>query len=197
MNWLLAALAAIAAALTPGACSEDAPARVPALVVGDSLTVGARDYGDLQGQASELGLDLEVVADEGQPTPWGIDQVQARRSVPPVVVVALGSNPGTALDGFAEQAGTLVDVLEARGARQIVWVPPVASDPDDYAEHRAALADLAAARPSVHVVSWPDEVRSHPEWFMGDGLHLSEVGYGALAQQMVVGILEAGDRLAV
>jgi lysophospholipase L1-like esterase len=195
VNWLLAALAAVTAMLTPAACSDATGPAPEALVLGDSLTVGALEYGDLADLTADAGLAVAVDAESGRPTTGGTDAVEPLPAVPPVVLVALGSNPGPDAGAFPREASRLIAELRSRGARQIVWVPPVAADPSAYATHRAALDDLAGGDASLRILDWDDAVLANPRWLQGDGLHLTEAGYRRLAERMTAAIAEAHGRL--
>jgi lysophospholipase L1-like esterase len=154
---------------------------VPLLVIGDSLTVGARDIGLLPGLLELGGWNAEIVAEVGVGTPWALQQVEPRVSVPRVVLIELGSNPGPGLDDFENEVHQLIDALVARGARRIIWIPPEARDPTRYSEKDAAIARAASSR--LIVSTWPAQLQQNPQWF-GDELHLTEEGYRALAEFM-------------
>jgi hypothetical protein len=160
-----------------GAAPAGAPA-TPLLVVGDSLTVGARLWGDLGDGLAADGWDAEVVAENGRDVRWGLAQVTARAAVPPIVVVGLGTNPGRAPDAFAADAGELVAQLVARGARTVVWWPPVPLVEDGRAARAAALR--AAAGGPLVVPDWSARVTAHPEWLDVDGVHYTDAGYAGL-----------------
>jgi lysophospholipase L1-like esterase len=152
---------------------------VPLLVIGDSITVGARDIGLLPGLLELGGWNAEIVAEVGVGTPWALQQVEPRVSVPRVVLIELGSNPGPGLDGFESEVHQLIDALVARGARRIIWIPPEGRDPTRYADKDAAIARAAGSR--LIVSTWPARLEQNPQWF-GDELHLTEEGYRALAE---------------
>jgi lysophospholipase L1-like esterase len=154
---------------------------VPLLVIGDSITVGARDIGLLPGLLDLGGWNAEIVAEVGVGTPWALQQVEPRVSVPRVVLVELGSNPGPGLDDFESEVHQLIDALVARGARRIIWIPPEGRDPTRYADKDAAIARAASSR--LIVSTWPARLEQNPQWF-GDELHLTEEGYRALAEFM-------------
>jgi lysophospholipase L1-like esterase len=154
---------------------------VPLLVIGDSLTVGARDIGLLPGLLELGGWNAEIAAEVGVGTPWALQQVEPRVSVPRVVLVELGSNPGPGLDDFENEVHQLIDALVARGARRIIWIPPEARDPTRYADKDAAIARATSSR--LIVSTWPARLEQNPQWF-GDELHLTEEGYRALAEFM-------------
>ncbi len=64
--------------------------------LGDSLTVGMRDLGDLSGAVEEAGWQVSgVVAEIGRSISWGVEQINARQtevSNSDVLVVGLGTN---------------------------------------------------------------------------------------------------------
>jgi lysophospholipase L1-like esterase len=151
---------------------------VPILVIGDSISVGARDIGGLQGLLEGNGWNAEIVAEVGMGVPWGLQQIEPRLTVPRIVVVELGSNPSPLLYDFENEVRRLIDALVARGARHIIWIPPEARDPTRYAEKAAVIARAASSH--VHVSGWAAKLEQNPQWF-GDELHLTEEGYRELA----------------
>jgi lysophospholipase L1-like esterase len=66
-----------------------------------------------------------------------------------------------------------------RGARRIVWMPPVSSDPNRYEEKDQAL--IAAAGHGLAILDWPQRVATNQQWFGFDGVHLTTDGYIAMA----------------
>lgn len=152
------------------------------LLLGDSILVGARDFGGLEGGLRARGWVPEILAEEGRAVSWATGVLETRDRVPMVVVVALGSNPGPGPEGFAADVDALVEALTRRGAARIVWIPPVHADAERYAARQAILSD--AARP-VEVAGWPARVGRNPGWLSGDGLHLTGDGYAALAAFVV------------
>jgi hypothetical protein len=151
--------------------------RGPALILGDSIMRGAADIGRLGELLEDSGFEPEVVAEVSQTVPWGTEQIELRSSVPEVVVVGLGTNPGSDLRDFAQEVDSLVAALTSRGAVRIYWVPPVDADPERYSEKHHVLVEDGR----LIVVDWPAEAARHPEWFGTDGLHLTTEGYIALA----------------
>jgi hypothetical protein len=148
------------------------------LLIGDSLMVGARDIGGLEGLLEETGWIPEVVAKVGAGVPWAMQQVDDRVSVPHIVLVEMGSNPGPGLGDFPNEVQRLIDALTAKGARRIVWIPPKARDPMKYNDRDAVIEQAASSR--VLVSGWPKLLELNPQWFGGD-LHLTEEGYKQLA----------------
>jgi lysophospholipase L1-like esterase len=158
---------------------EATGAGAPLLVLGDSLTVGARLYGDLGDALAASGWSPEITAEDGKPVEFGIEEVRMLDRVPPVVVVGFGTNPGPAPERFGERVDELVRELTTRGAGTVVWwVPPDAGRPDRAA--RAAALRAAAGGPLV-VADWPATLAAHPGWVGDDGVHYTNAGYAGLA----------------
>jgi lysophospholipase L1-like esterase len=181
---LLAAVALLAACGGGGSSAESAAqpspstpseASRPVLVIGDSLTVGAELWGDLEAVLAEAGWRAEIVADDGQAVDWGIEQVRDRDTVPDVVVVGLGTNPGGSAETFPDDAATMVAELTARGATTVLWWPP--GDVSDRGRVARANALRAAAGGALVVPDWPGELARHPDWLSRDDIHLTDAGY--------------------
>ncbi len=150
----------------------------PVLLIGDSITVGARDIGGLQGLLEESGWNPEFVAQVGASLPWAIQHVDRRLVVPRIVVVEMGTNPSPLLGNFESEVTQMLDDLVARGARHIIWIPPEGRDPARYQEKDDVIA--AAVSSHMHVSGWPKLLEMNQQWF-GDELHLNEEGYRQLA----------------
>jgi hypothetical protein len=161
------------------ASSEATVAPVPLLVLGDSLTVGARLYGGLGKALAAGGWEPEIVAEDGRAVEWGLDQVRGRGAVPPVVVVGFGTNPGSAPDAFGDWVLEMVAELTDRGARTVLWWEPPAAGAADRGERAAALR--AAAGGALVVPDWPAELARHADWLGPDGIHYTDAGYEGLA----------------
>jgi lysophospholipase L1-like esterase len=152
------------------------------LAIGDSIMVGADDHGHLGAILALDGWDLETVAERGRSTRWAVDRIEDRvERVPRYVVVVLGSNPGFSSDGFSDDVDELRMLLIERGARRILWIPPYSTDPLGYSEKLTVLADADRAERRMVVPPWGAVLDQHPEWIIGDGIHLTEDGYTALA----------------
>ena len=155
----------------------------PVLFIGDSLTVGSRQEGQLEDVALAAGIEADVLAQEGRDVGWAVELVEARPSVPAVVVVELGTNPDADADPFVAEVAELVEALRDRGATTIAWVTPVHRD-DRYDEKVAVLEEAAEAG-SLVVADWRALVRENPDWFIPDNLHYTDEGYAALAAFLV------------
>jgi lysophospholipase L1-like esterase len=153
-------------------------------VIGDSLTVGARDIGGLARLLGDDGWEPRIIARTGAVTPWGLAQVEARPAVPATAVVALGTNPGSAVRGFASEVEAVVDALITRGARRVLWVTPHHADGRQYDAKARVLLAVARSRPELVIADWRPVAERHREWMDPDGVHLSDDGYLALARFM-------------
>jgi len=156
---------------------------VPVLVIGDSLTNGARLSGGLGPALAGAGWAPEIVAEDGRTVEWGLDQVARRATVPAVVVVGLGTNPGTEPEAFPERAAELVAQLETKGASTVVWWPPDNALDTGRARRAEALRSLASG--SLVVPDWPAELAAHPEWLDPDSVHYTDDGYAGLTDFLV------------
>lgn len=198
MRVAAAAAAAAAAAVVvvvvmatgPGAAASHVPASDPVgpgdggsaiLVLGDSLCVGARQHEDgLAVRLAAAGWDPDLRCRSGEPLAWGLAEVGSMEAVPPVVVVALGTNPRAEEPGFGARLADLRAALVSRGARRLVWV--------DYADRagtyraKSERLQLFAGHHGDEVVRWSEAVAGHPEWFRSDGLHYRPEGVVAWSE---------------
>jgi lysophospholipase L1-like esterase len=161
------------------------------LVLGDSLTNGAQLFGDLGDRLDDAGFDdVAVLAQDGRDTDWGIRQVRRRESVPPVVVVELGTNPGPDTEGYKAAVATMIDELRLRGAEEIVWVTPVHGRDDRYDDKVAILQ----ATPGIAVADWASIAHDDPRRLAADGLHPTQDGYATLAEFLTDEAIRAANR---
>jgi lysophospholipase L1-like esterase len=150
------------------------------LFVGDSLTVGATDIGGLEDRLHAAGFDdVDVIAEEGRDAAWGLGEIEALQSVPPLVVVELGTNRSANPAGFPEVVDEIVAALHARGALHIAWVTPVFASDERYRDK----ADLLEQAEGIDLIGrWDAPVHDDPGIISSDGLHPTEAGYGRLAR---------------
>ena len=153
----------------------------PVLLVGDSLLLGAIGQGNLDLELEADAWEPESIAENGRSVGRAVDQIESRDKVPRYVVLVLGSNPGYSSAGFGDDVLALLDALEQRGARRIVWMPPHHPDPERYAEKNTILKEADRIDRVLVVPDWGSVLNQHPEWISGDGLHLYDDGYIAMA----------------
>ena len=102
-------------------------------------------------------------------------------SVGPVVILALGTN-GAAVD---EHIDTFMDVI---GLEKKVYLVNIRC-PDPWEEQTNDTFDRAAKRyDNIEVINWHKASENHPEYFDGDGTHLTEKGAEAYVEMVRVAI---------
>lgn len=166
------------AAELPAACRANAsrvdqPDPLATLVVGDSVTVAAGRY---LGQA---GFVVDAVACRM----WvhGLE-VLARRRLPDLVVVALGSNGDTT-------PADLESALELVGPfGRLVLVLPKALGGAPDRDGRLMRAFEEAHPDQVGTLDWPAYSAGRKGWFAPDGLHLTTPGAIGFAQMIAEGV---------
>jgi lysophospholipase L1-like esterase len=161
------------------------------LVLGDSLTNGARRFGELGRRLRQDGFDdVTVIAEDGRDVSWAIDEITDRDAVAPIVVVELGTNPSAAVAGFADGVVELLAALRSRGAEHIAWLTPAHGRDDRYDEKVAVLS----ITPGIDLVAdWASLVRDDPRRLAADGLHPTEDGYTDLARFLADTASELAD----
>lgn len=109
-----------------------------------------------------------------------LELVRSRgRALGEVAVVALGYNDFE--HTFAGDAKQVLGALHQAGVQQVLWLT-LRANHHPYLTMNAALRELAKSTPWLTVVDWNRYSRSHPDWFKGDGLHLTHAGAIAMAR---------------
>lgn len=96
-------------------------------VIGDSITVGMKEFGGLSNKMTEKGWIVAEPIDAigGKPLQWGIDQISTRNDLGDVdvVLVGLGTNNSTTPDEeFARQIDQMVQAVKQKAPNaKIVW----------------------------------------------------------------------------
>ena len=143
--------------------------RLAPFVVGDSVTVPAGDY------LGEMGFAVDAVA--CRTFAQGLE-VMSARTLPDLVVVALGSNgevSGEELDYALELVGPF--------ARLVLVLPKeLGGGPDPDGRLMRAFAE--AHPDQVTILDWPAYSSGHGDWFQPDGLHLMTPGAQGFAQMI-------------
>ena len=201
---VLAPVASPASARPAGADDRARRCRVPAarevLVLGDSLTRGSADAGDLAGRLAAEGFRAVAVdAEVGRTTAGGLQRLQERSSVPVTVVVALGTNDvsaGRSVTRWAKTVRTVVDYLG--DGRTVLWVNVALARTRAEAERTRAynrvLARLADQRQRVHLVDWASGSGADPALLRPDGVHLTADGYAARSRAVVDALVAVHGR---
>lgn len=152
------------------------PRTSPVLLLGDSLAVGIGGYVD-----SGLGdRPLTIDAAEGRGTSTSVSLLAPNATTAPMTwVVSLGTNDNT--EEFPANAAALMEL--AGEERCVVWFDVWRLDTG--AAINAALDELAASHPNMHLIRWNDVSLQHPEWFSGSDVHPSSEGYAVRGQLAV------------
>ncbi|MGZ4726740.1 MAG: acyltransferase family protein [Acidimicrobiales bacterium] len=146
--------------------------------IGDSVLLGSRHWVDQQFPGvlinAEVGRQFGVL-------PGLLPALRDYGALRPVVIVHLGTN-GPPTDGDLRE---ILD--ELAGARRVVLV--TTHDPRAWQDDaNARLVASAAGRANVVVVDWHATSESHPEWFVKDGVHLTQEGGQAYAEALATGL---------
>jgi len=182
---LLAVLAVVT--VRPAAAAADVPDRVE--IVGDSLTRAAQDL---------LPADWRVRARNGRALFESMETIAlARASSPECLVVALGSNDVGQHRSRLQMLHDLDQVDEIlAGVDCVAWttvkvrgVSPFYGR--NWAQHARTWNALVRDRVVGTVLDWNAVARTHPGWFLGDGLHMSGAGRAAYAHFLQRGIAPA------
>lgn len=173
-------LAASPVALVPASPAAAAPPGV--FVVGDSLTVGASQFGGLEDKFVDAGFSPAVQARTGRGVPWGLSVLQAQgRALPGTVVVALGTNDvaaGRSVQSFADHVDAIMSTVGP--TRQVLWLnldmqgPPWGAQA---ARFNRVLAERTGRYPNLAVADWNSYVDANRSWVVSDGIHLNGRGY--------------------
>jgi hypothetical protein len=138
-------------------------------VVGDSVTVPAGDF------LGEKGFAVDAVA--CRTFAQGLE-VMSARSLPDLVVVALGSNAavsGAELESALELVGPFARLM-------LVLPKELGGGPDPDGRIMRAFAE--AHPDQVTTIDWPAYSAGHGDWFAPDGLHLTTDGALGFAQMI-------------
>jgi lysophospholipase L1-like esterase len=150
------------------------------LVNGDSLAVGTKPYipKALRGWQVTQSASVSRHASEGADVMRSYGS-----SLPRVIHVSLGTNDDP--NQVRVFRAAIREVMDVAGSRRcVVWTnivrPPAAGA--SYAGFNRALAAESRRRDNLRIVNWVRMVRAHPEWVVGDGVHVNAEGYKARAR---------------
>ena len=158
----------------------------PVLVVGDSLGVGTEPFLPWLLRGRQVWQQVTV----SRSTSNGLALLRERaRSLPPIIVVSLGTNDGPAPAPFR----ALVErVLATAGPRRcVVWptiVRPGRIGGYSWSALNQVLARAAARHPNLRLVHWATLANAHPSWLAPDGVHTTVRGYRARAAAIAAAV---------
>lgn len=154
-------------------------------VSGDSLTVGMRDSGGLDGKLSAQGWTVNgIEATTGITTSNALgvlDSEEAKNS--DSFIIALGTNPEN--NYGAAVSNTINRIKQINSESKIYWVN-LYTKKNSYDAANQTLSDLSSSL-GFSIIDWKKEVTSNPGAypFAGDGIHHTPTGYGAKADFVV------------
>lgn len=184
----------------------EAPRRAEtAGLIGDSLSVGITDDRyqvgpTIQSKFTADGRRMWIETSSGITMSIGLDVARRRRvsiGDTDVVVVALGTNDifnsgANSRAAWQRSIEALVDTIQdANPDAVVVWVDVAFPRFSQRATAFNEVLDTEAARLDHLVVcDWAQQVDANPQWYGGDLLHLTSVGYAA-RREVVIGCIDA------
>ncbi|MFM7070100.1 MAG: acyltransferase family protein, partial [Actinomycetes bacterium] len=144
-----------------------------AVAVGDSVMLGAKSK--LLAAMPGIRVDAKVARQFTSVlsvASWYVQQGYVQGPL----IVHLGTN-GTFTDNDLDR------LVNAAGGRRLILVNSKVNRPWQELVNRR-IAGVAARHPGVVVVDWHAKAVQHPEWFVGDGTHLSSEGAAAFAEMI-------------
>ena len=187
---------------TPSTRVGNPPARPRVTLISDSVA-GSISF-DIGAQAIlSQGVDLFLEPGEGRrlggdDPPGAIAPPTALQLIPtlgselgPTVIMAVGYND--AFGQYQQDVDAAIAALQAAGVQHILWLTlHVTPDHTSYLAMNTAIEAAAAQDPALTVVDWNSYAGAHPEWFQGDGVHLTGDGPRALANLLHASLVQLG-----
>ena len=158
----------------------------PLGLIGESSTQGTLPW--IGGDLSALGWGpMRLYAFPGVRIPpdfsgFAIPTVQQWRAQgfdPRVWVIGLGANDVGFTTSSVSAAEALIDrMLDTIGpGREVLWLNITHPEASWQAAWNQALTNVAARRLNLHIFDWASIAAQHPDWLVGDGVHLTPTGY--------------------
>jgi len=152
-------------------------------VIGDSLTVGMRDNGDLSGKLEAKGWVVKgIEATDGDTVTKALQKIDGNAEAiksSDNIVVALGTNPESSFDVRINEL--IAKLHEKSSSAQISWVNAY-SLKSGYEDANATLVSQSNTL-SFKIIDWKAEALKNPGTypFAPDGIHHTTQGYKAKA----------------
>lgn len=177
--------------LTPPSFSDS----TPILILGDSLVVGAVNYGGLSGKLKTAGFTrYKIVREIGRPISWGSLQLRKSRSTgfsPGRIFMELGTNDlkaTTTQQGYQQKIDNFMN--EANGV-PVMWSTGVIfSEPGLVSSDtfKKALDESLKKYPNLSILDWASYAKLHREWVGVDKIHYSRIGSTSQSDCIVRGL---------
>ena len=153
-------------------------AQTPTTAVGDSLLVGAAD--ELVTFMPATTVDA-AVSRQAQEIFARIRERKAAGQLDSVVVIQTGTN------GVVEKDDLTAMLQELSDRRRVVLV--TSYGPHWWqADANQVMAEVAAAHPNVRIADFATAAAGHGEYFVEDGIHLTDVGVDVYAQLITAAV---------
>ena len=158
-------------------------------VIGDSLTVGMRDNGQIQSKLETNGWEVKKIqATSGIGISASVDKIEEDKDVvaeSDVALVGLGTNDGNG--NISSKIESLVNKLkEHNSAIEIYWINVAEGGSVQPATPNKNLADEASEL-NFTVIDWAKEIKDNPTAYPRavDNIHHTAAGYDARAAWIV------------
>ena len=152
---------------------EDSDPQRSITVIGDSVFLGAAP--SFQKLQKNVVIDAKISRQVYQ----GIDvakKLNKKEKLGDTVLISLGTN-GNFNPATGEE---LIDYLGAE--RTIYWINVYGKDLDIQKQVNSTIRNLVKKYDNVHLISWAEEGKKHPDWFYQDGVHLNTKGQSGFAE---------------
>ena len=149
-------------------------------IIGDSVLLGAS--AELKKINPNIIIDAKVSRQVSQAKDI-VKNLEREGKLGDIVVIALGTN-GT----FSSSTGK--ELIKAIGAkRQIYWVNVFGEHLQWQEESNHMIESIVNEYKNVNLIDWSTYGESHKDWFVNDGIHLTESGCKAYATLLYNNIL--------
>ena len=150
-------------------------------LIGDSLAVGIAE--PLTFELAPRSVTVE--AEEGRSTSTSVYLLTDHAyATSPIWLVSLGTNDN--IEEFADQAALLMDL--AGPERCVLWFDVWRVSTDEFINDD--LSQLAETHKNLHLLPWNALAAQHPEWFEGEDVHPTQVGYDERMRMATEGITD-------
>ena len=177
-------------AITTETVTEAVADQKTVTAIGDSVLLGADS--DIENTIPNCVVDAKESRQVAKARTV-VEDLKQKGELGDIVILALGTN-GT----FSPKVGK--NLVEAIGKkRQIYWVTAYGEHLQWQEDSNQMIWSMAEKYDNIHVIDWATYCAGHDEWFLNDGIHLTQKGCQAYAQMLydnVSAALGANDRAA-
>jgi lysophospholipase L1-like esterase len=182
-------------------CDDNSTIKINAsvYVIGDSLTVGMRDFGDLEKKLKDTGWTVpQILANTGQTVGQSLalledDENISKAQDVDVFIVALGTTPETSFEDKLKSLVARIRVLSVDAT--IYWMNAYTPTADNaqYKITNANIRNQSSAK-NFRVIDFESEAKSNSSEypFAADGIHHTGAGYEAKASYTQKSVGSAG-----